>query len=183
MVIPKNSIMKKQIRKNIFETNSSSTHAVSIFRGSNYVIPERIEIYPGEFGWECREYSSPEAKLSYLYTWILSKCMSYEYNEVTEKYDDKYDYKKLKDYQYRIKSKLLEAGVKEVEFNKCSGWFEEGYIDHSEDLYNDDLETILEDYFLDYVFNPASYIETGNDNDESEVCEAAGADFSIYKGN
>ena len=175
--------MKKQIRKNIFETNSSSTHAVSIFRGSNYVIPERIEIRPGEFGWESREYSSPEAKLSYLYTWILDKCRSYEYNEVTEKYDDQYDYKKLKDYQYRIKSKLLDAGVKEVEFDKCNGWCDEGYIDHSEELYDDDLETILEGYFLDYVFNPDSYIETGNDNNEYRVCEADNADFSFYKGN
>ena len=175
--------MKTQIRKNVFETNSSSTHAVSIFRGSNYIIPEKIVICPGEFGWECETYSCPEDKLSYLYTWILSKCNSYEYNEVTEKYDEHYDYDKLKDYQYRLKSKLLEAGVKEVEFEKCNGWSEDGYIDHSEDLYNEDLEAILEDYFLDYVFNDASYIETGNDNDDYPVNEAAGADYSFYKGN
>ena len=75
-------IMKTQIRKNIFETNSSSTHAVSIFRGSNYSIPEKIVIRPGEFGWECETFSDPESKLAYLYTWILSKCRSYEYNEV-----------------------------------------------------------------------------------------------------
>ena len=175
--------MKKQIRRGAFETNSSSTHAVSIFRGSNYSIPEKIVIRPGEFDWECETFSDPEAKLSYLYTWILSKCKSYEYNDVTEKYEDHYDYKKLKDYQYRIKSKLLDAGVNEVEFEKCNGWFEDGYIDHPEKLYPNYLEEILENYFLDYVFNPASYIETGNDNDESEVCEAAGADFSFYKGN
>ena len=166
--------MKTQIRKNVFETNSSSTHAVSIFKGSNYEIPDSIVIRPGEFGWECREYSSPEAKLSYLYTWILCKCATY---------DDSYDYDKLKDYQYRLKSKLLEAGVKEVEFEKCGGYWDEGYIDHSEDLYPEDLEAILEDYFLDYVFNPDSYIETGNDNDDEEVCEAVGADYSFYKGN
>lgn len=175
--------MKTQIRKNVFETNSSSTHAVSIFRGSNYSIPEKIVIRPGEFGWDCETFSDPESKLAYLYTWILNKCKSYEYNEVTEKIDDHYDYKKLKDYQYRIKSKLLEAGVKEVEFEKCNGWFEDGYIDHSEDLYNEDLEAILEDYFEDYVFNYASYIETGNDNDDYDVCEAADADYSFYKGN
>lgn len=175
--------MKLQIRRSIFETNSSSTHAVSIFRGGPYDIPERITIRPGEFGWECETYSCPEDKLSYLYTWILEKCNSYDYNDVTQKYESHYDYKKLKDYQYRLKSKLLEAGVKEVEFETCGGYWENGYIDHSEDLYNDDLEAILENYFLDYVFNYASYIETGNDNDDYDVCEAAGADYSFYKSN
>lgn len=183
MVIHKNSIMKKQIRKNIFETNSSSTHAVSIFRGGPYDIPERITICPGEFGWECEIYSDPESKLSYLYTWMLVKCNKYEYNEVTGHYESHYDYDKLKDYQYRLKSKLLEAGVKEVEFKKSNGYWEDGYIDHSEDLFNEDLETILEEYFLDYIFNNASYIETGNDNDDYDVNEDGNADFSFFKGN
>lgn len=176
--------MKTQIRRGAFETNSSSTHAINIFRGYDEKnIPEKIIIRPGEFGWECDTFNDPESKLSYLYTWILSKCKSYEYNDVTEKYEDHYDYKKLKDYQYRIKSKLLDAGVKEVKFVKCNGWFEDGYIDHSEDLYNEDLEAILENYFEDYIFNDASYIETGNDNDDIDVCEDSSADFSIYKSN
>lgn len=175
--------MKTQIRRGAFETNSSSTHAINIYKGSKYEIPESIVIRPGEFGWECETFSDPESKLSYLYTWILSKCKSYDYNDVTEKYEDHYDYKKLKDYQYRIKSKLLDAGVKEVEFVKCNGWFEDGYIDHSEDLFNDDLEAILEDYFEDFIFNDSSYIETGNDNDDEDVDTDPSAYFSIYKGN
>ena len=175
--------MRTQIRKGAFETNSSSTHAVSIFRGSNYVIPEEIIIRPGEFGWSCEIYNTPEDKLSYLYTWILSMCSSYEYNEVTNKYEEHYDYKKLKDYQYRLKSKLEALGVKEVEFEQCNGWDKDGYIDHSEKLYFEDLETILESYFEDYVFNPDSYIETGNDNDEYDVSEDPAADFSFYKSN
>ena len=173
--------MKIQIRYNVFETNSSSTHAVSIFKGTNYSIPENIEIHPGEFGWGYDTFHDPESKLSYLYTWILGKCYTYKYNEVTNKVDSIVDWDKLTEYQRRIKSKLLEAGVKNVTFEKNDGYFENGYIDHSEQLMDTHLETILEKYFLDFVFNKRSYIETGNDNDDVEVCEACDADYSFYK--
>ena len=152
------------IRKGAFETNSSSTHAINIFRGSNYDIPEKITIRPGEFGWDCEVLRYPEDKLSYLYTWCL-------------------EYGKEKDYQYRIKSKLEAAGVKEVVFCNGSGWWEDGYIDHSSNLREEDLETIFETYFLDFVFNHQSYIETGNDNGDYDVDEDPNADWSIYKGN
>jgi len=176
--------MKTQIRRGAFETNSSSTHAINIFRGSNYSIPESVTIVPGEFGWENEDYDHYEDKLSYLYTWILAKCHSYTFNNATGQYEDHYDYKKLKDYQYRIKSKLEQADVKEVIFEKNnSEWYEDGYIDHSEDLFDDDLEAILENYFLDFVFNPTSYIETGNDNSDYDVDTNPSADFTIYKGN
>lgn len=176
--------MKTQIRRGAFETNSSSTHAINIYRGSDYEIPKSIIVRPGEFGWECTTFNSPEDKLSYLYTWCASKCHIWETNEVTGHYESHYDYKKLKDYQYRIKSKLEALGVEEIDFETLSGWsYEYGYIDHSEDLYDNDLENILENYFEDFIFNHASYIETGNDNDDSDVCEDGSADFSIYKGN
>lgn len=177
--------MRTQIRRGAFETNSSSTHAINIYKkGGRYEIPESIVIRPGEFGWECETYNYPEDKLSYLYTWILEKCNTFEQNEITGNWETHCDYKLLKDYQYRLKSKLEALGVKEVIFEKCGGWHENGYIDHSSSLYTDDLETILESYFEDFVFNSASYIETGNDNSEdSYVNEDIHADFSIYKGN
>ena len=157
--------MKTQIRKGAFETNSSSTHAINIFRGYDEKnIPESIVVTPGEFGWECDTYYDAESKLSYLYTWCLS-VMSKDEAE------------------YRIKEALTNLGVKEVEFEECSGWYEEGYIDHSEDLYRGDLDTIFENYFGDFIFGCSSYIETGNDNDDIDVCEDYRADFSIYKSN
>ena len=156
--------MKTQIRRGAFETNSSSTHAINIYRGCDTNIPETIYVRPGEFGWECDTFSWPEDKLSYLYTWCLSR-MSKE------------------DAQDKIKEALLNLGVKEVIFEDGGTWWEDGYIDHSEDLYNDDLETIFNNYFEDFIFNSASYIETGNDNDDIDVCEDSSADFSLYKGN
>ena len=85
--------------------------------------------------------------------------------------------------EYKITQALNNLGVKEVEFEECSGWYEEGYIDHSEELYSKDLNTIFENYFGDIIFRDSSYIETGNDNSDIEVYEDGRADFSIYKGN
>lgn len=157
--------MKIQIRKGVFETNSSSIHAINIFRGYNEKnIPESIVVRPGEFGWECDTYYDFESKLSYLYTWCLN-LMSKDEAE------------------YKITQALNNLGVKEVEFEECSDWYEEGYIDHSEELYSKDLNIIFENYFGDFIFGDSSYIETGNDNSDIEVYEDGRADFSIYKGN
>jgi len=175
--------MKTQIRRGAFETNSSSTHAINIYRGSDYEIPKTITVRAGDFGWECETYSYPEDKLSYLYTWCMSMCSGYELNDVTNQYEFHTDYKKLKDYQYRIKSKLESLGVEEVIFGNSTGWRDSGSIDHSEDLYEEDLEAILENYFEDFIFNQASYIETGNDNDDTSVDEDWNADYHLYKGN
>lgn len=157
--------MKIQIRQGVFETNSSSTHAINIFRGYNEKnIPESIVVRPGEFGQECDTYYDFKSKLSYLYTWCLN-LMSKDEAE------------------YKITQALNNLRVKEVEFEECSGWYEEGYIDHSEELYSEDLNTIFENYFGDFIFGDSSYIETGNDNSDIEVYEDGRADFSIYKGN
>jgi len=78
----------KQIRHNIFETNSSSTHSVSLTNMSSdipnfeqldsYVDPadHYIHIGFGEFGWGYNEYVDAYTKLQYLLTMILetNKC-------------------------------------------------------------------------------------------------------------
>ena len=71
-----------QERKNIFETNSSSTHSVCLTNATNkynwneldeYVSSEdrRLHIKFGEFGWGDDEYEDAYNKLSYLLTMIL----------------------------------------------------------------------------------------------------------------
>ena len=54
--------MKTQIRRGVFETNSSSTHAISIMEYGDFVkedwytaynVPEKVKFgLQGEFGWE-----------------------------------------------------------------------------------------------------------------------------------
>ena len=64
--------MKTQIRRSVFETNSSSTHSISIVREpTNIHFPTTLEFNVGEFGWEWKTYSDYLSKASYLYTAIL----------------------------------------------------------------------------------------------------------------
>lgn len=65
--------MPTVIRRNVFETNSSSTHSISIERGAftpaSLPLDNGIcKIYQGEFGWEQETYNDPATKASYLLT-------------------------------------------------------------------------------------------------------------------
>jgi hypothetical protein len=42
----------KQIRKGVFETNSSSTHSICIAKDDGLTIPKSLHFDFGEFGWE-----------------------------------------------------------------------------------------------------------------------------------
>ena len=61
----------KTIRKSVFETNSSSTHSISIDdSGANYtsITPDRdgnIVLKGGQFGWEIGDFNDPLTKANY----------------------------------------------------------------------------------------------------------------------
>lgn len=136
----------KKVRKGQFETNSSSTHAISISKGDGDVIYDSLEIPEdgtyvvtgGEFGWEWKLYSDPETKISY----------AYEDNR------DSYDRLDM------LKRVIMEhTGAKDVVFMEETG----GYIDHqsmgtSQDAFESD-ETLKR-----FLFDPRSILYTGNDN-------------------
>jgi hypothetical protein len=66
-----------QIRQGVFETNSSSTHAISICEyHSNVELPEVVKFESNqEFGWEFENYTDVYSKADYLW---LAIC--YKYN-------------------------------------------------------------------------------------------------------
>lgn len=72
--------MKKQTRKGVFETNSSSVHTITISKNGydKSIIPEVLVFIFGEFGWEVNKLSSVYEKASYLYTAL---------NDVEDRYD------------------------------------------------------------------------------------------------
>lgn len=164
---------KIQIREGLFETNSSSVHAMSVFtkKDGNYNIPEKIKINLNdyEFGWQQDTfYDDTESKVAYLYL-LAENCGG--------------------DTTKRIEALLMTAGVKEViVVNETNGkWSFGGYIDHSSEK-EDFLLHLLDnpDLFNDFVFNPKSYIETGNDNvweDESMPSPDPQADYGFCGGN
>lgn len=141
----------RQIRNNVFETNSSSMHSIAISKEPVAGFPESIYFYLGEYGWEFSDVSPA----SYLYTAIMTI------------YDKKDRDNKLN----KLKSVLDSHGIKykfETPKFYSDGWLENGYIDHSGEL-STFIETVLsdEDMLMRLLFGN-SCVFTGNDNSDPE---------------
>ncbi len=146
--------MKRQIRCRVFETNSSSTHAICITRKdvdtSN--LPKHITFTHGEFGWEFDVHESTWTKASYLYQAICDLC---------------YDNTKKKKEMLNILVSLLKKYNIECDFEPDEGR-EHDYegINHS-----DETATFVNDILADdnklirYLFGD-SILVTGNDNSD-----------------
>ena len=139
--------MKMQIRQGVFETNSSSIHAICISKDhdiSKLELPFLVKFMRDEFGRENDKLSDTYKKASYLYESILGI------------YKNKAD----------EKLKHIETVLSNYEIT-CS--FEEnsyGYIDHVGTGVKEWIEKIVDDdeMLLTYLFGDA-FIITGNDED------------------
>lgn len=131
--------MLTSIRKSIFETNSSSVHAICISKEKPKKLPKKIIFRTGQYGW-AREY---HGTAGYLYTALIELDSLCQYEE------------KLKE--------ILDKNSIEYEFYKDKRY---AYIDHAEDL-REFLKMIFsdEDMLLRFLCSEDSYVETGNDND------------------
>jgi hypothetical protein len=143
--------MKRQIRKSVFETNSSSTHAICITKSDvdKTNLPNYVEFEHGEFGWEVTEYHGLHSKASYLYQAICS-CY-YEDDDKKEKMLDE------------ISETLSKYGIT-CTFEPDTSEWGDGYIDHGSETI-DFVKAVLsdEDKLLRYLFGD-SFVVTGNDN-------------------
>lgn len=140
------------IRKGLFETNSSSTHAICIGKNNHDLeIPSELTFKVGEFGWEDEIYYDVTTLASYLYTALTTW----------------YDKKELTKHVNRIYTLLGNNGCKATFIEPSVGaWgLTDGYIDHSEGL-GEFLNKVLssDKALLRYLFSPNSFIVTGNDN-------------------
>lgn len=139
----------RQIRNNVFETNSSSTHSICISKAP-VTIGKHISFYIGEYGWENACVNTTD----YLYTAIL--CMG----------DSEELLKRLKNIldNYSIEYEFEEP---EYEENQWGKWMSSGYIDHAYET-RDFVNAVLsdEDMLMRCLFGN-SYVYTGNDNQDS----------------
>lgn len=168
---------KIQIRQNVFETNSSSTHCISVVcEGADTVGTDisYLEFELGEFGWEWEKYNTIHSKASYLWTAIVhSPERNYEIDAE------------------RIRRWLEEEGIEvSFDYTKCT-WndkYFEGYVDHTEDL-PPFIEYVLEskEHLISFLFDSNSCICTGNDNDDEDICFVTMPEgkqaVEFYKGN
>lgn len=175
--------MKRQIRQGVFETNSSSTHAICIATNTQYNIPKRIEFGFGNFGWSVDKLTSRRERADYLYT-----CIAYAENN-----------EKMKEYINFIIETLSKHGVEDIDLEnfeyhvyeyggKLFDYFtpmDDCYVDHGDEA-REFVEAVCSDekLLLDYLFSDGSFILTGNDNDDIDV--DIHVDYpheEFYKGN
>ena len=166
----------RQIRKHVFETNSSSCHSLGLASGCNEHDISSLERYVeidgylhmefGEFGWEEDRYNDAYTKLQYILTFIAMKtpdvciwCCSHpmDMDDINEKLKSSSDFIEL--------NAIIEDEL------HCNGiWMDdgEGYIDHQSHENYATVEDLLSDYGIssarDFIFNNNYYLETDNDN-------------------
>ena len=173
----------KRIRKGIFETNSSSTHALCITKDNdNIEIPKTISINIDEFefGWSYEEWDSAEDKIAYFILGILN----ISYNEgigkgatILEEFIND-----LKEFGIE---KIDIEGIRFYHYENQYYFESEGYVDHASELLYFIKEMMANKESLKrFLFSRDSFILGGNDNDEGYPEIKVDYDHEVYyKGN
>lgn len=187
--------MQVKIRAGFFETNSSSTHCVTIVPGykhtKGHLVPSHmvvkgfgVVVEGGEFGWEEDSHNSLEMKMAYAVTGALSELAVYNHKGEIDSYGQKSIMHPDDETLFRPEvpterqAMLFEVITRAhnatyddpitpddiwVRVSKNHSFHGVGYIDHQS---SDEVDMIFEskENIFDFIFNPSSYFETGNDN-------------------
>lgn len=160
-----------QVRHNIFETNSSSSHALALSKEADYKNhPDVVYFNQGEFSWEDEEVSSAD----YLYTYILTQVEGWYRDDViaVEEILDSYYIKRIDDLLSKFGIKCIFDGytIENDSYGGSGGVEITGYIDHqSQDMLSAIFYDLMDDEKLLYRYLFASHVYTGNDNESSEA--------------
>lgn len=184
----------KQIRRNVFETNSSSSHAISFSNSKHNLdytqlapdINGVIHCHFDQFGWwyTGKDTNSAEVKLNYLITQICETndcirpwcCEKYEIQETAESVMETDDFKMLEeDIIHTLKEQGINAKKIVVDSDR------EGYVDHQSVCA---IRNVLPDEcgtYSDFVFDKGYDLLITNDNaySEDELSEVAQNNDSI----
>lgn len=155
----------KSVRRNVFETNSSSMHSISYTNGdySYELISEGgdeddvLYISLGEYGWEWVTYDEPTDRLRYLLTNLACTegLNQYGYSDS----DDKEEFENLDEFRDVVDAVVSHTSYKDVKIKSLVG-----YVDHQSSM---SVRSLLEEAgvstIADFIFGPVR-IRTGNDN-------------------
>lgn len=157
-----------QIRNNVFETNSSSTHSICIPKKTKSTV-NQVHFSIGEYGWEN---DTVHDTASYLYTAILC---GYEYKEAMDKLDKLTEILNKHNIAY-----TFEKPKWEISNYNGSEYLDYGYLDHAWDAH-ELVEALLdnEDMLLRYLSEGVVY--TGNDGElDYKHCNIADSHMWVY---
>lgn len=141
--------MATTIRNNVFETNSSSTHSISIRVGNQWdtIIPDeegKIYLNGGEFGWQWEKFNDALTKANYC-------AVDYIYD----------------DFKIEMLKEIIceYTGAKEVIMNFTTDWNKpnRSYVDHGGSGSAEDAFCSKEN-LKNFLFNKSSWLFLGNDN-------------------
>lgn len=162
----------KIIRNKVFETNSSSCHALVVPNSSeNLEEPEELHLaYNGEYGWGPEVLTSQRDKFTYL--GILAA--EIQQQDVVKEIDNYFETLEslgftigdFDDDKESMKKKLLESY--------------DYYIDHGNEgvsIYKELIENT--DKLKRFILSPKSFITIGNDNDYGDIFEKPNEMFNL----
>lgn len=168
-----------KIRNSVFETNSSSIHAICVSSKPVDANGLTVRLRIGEFGWEHEWYQDIDSRASYIYT---AACYIY----------DKDFYKKFKELLEPYGIKVECYGSDRARFTNWGSdeyYLDNGYIDHGGEL-QEFVDRCLDDadVLIRFIFGEESFVMTTNDNcdyddDEKDAQVEAGDNELIWKGN
>jgi hypothetical protein len=151
--------MKRQIRKGVFETNSSSTHSIAIPKNSSRTL-RYVEFCTNDFGWEFNQVSPDDYFYTAIYETSDTEC---EVNTKIEKLKNilnehgiTYDFAEPKTHTWHSDSG-----------NKDYFSLDDGYIDHGYEL-KEFVDELLNDGDKLVRFLSGGLVFTGNDNSEMD---------------
>ena len=163
-VMSVNKIVKAtNIRRGVFETNSSSSHSVTLRKGGEsdtrffHVDDEnRVVVTPDEYGWGYEVLTEPDQKLSYLVTMVMER-LSNNYSVIDDEllHEDE-DFKKI------VECVTTYTDYKDVVLASPPYCF---YIDHQS--YYGSLDEFLSDWGVtmnQLLFDTGVSIIIDNDN-------------------
>lgn len=162
--------MKKQIRNNIFETNSSSTHSISIASDAptgnllDTLIPDEhgnVVLKGNEFGWYVDDFYNAEDKASYLAIYAVDWSGENKEKHIQVLKDVIIQQTGCNDVIFLFNTDEYNV-VPELYKDDVTGW---AYIDH-QSVEDRDYDYIFKDPELvrKFIFNKNSYLHTDNDN-------------------
>ena len=172
----------KAIRHSVFETNSSSTHSVTIpttvTRNMFYLptslwpdlLDNKVHVSLGEFGWGYDKYTNPFDKLSYLCTMLVET----EGRNVPTR-EELYETEGFRNLNETISQYCNCKGIEIISKLETRKWREDGqlylshygYIDHQSCESYRTLQDFLDHYRVsikDFVFNSGIALIIDNDN-------------------